>query len=825
MADKENGEDILRAILEKGSDKAKKAAADALTQHPPAPDEHPEIKQEKKKVRRKGLKKAVAAKIGNSKYYHHPETGAIVDELGQPAPKKIAEQLVKEKVAPAAKAPRKEQSVPELAKLKKELAGIGQLSSKTIQTNSQMISSAAVTFEQFQNVLSNFATQNSKILDTMVQQNADFHEKVIEALTGVKGPTKSSGETKTTAPTSGPKKGKGTPKGSKYQKRVGAMAPPQKKAQAARVQQRAEHIEAIRTKKTVGTIAKAGAIGAVGGAVAGTVVGAIAGVQKTTPSGPSVGEMNARTLGPNGGNLPTQPAQTRVEQEAAQPPQQTQEAAPPAGAPSRAPAAPAAPSGGAAGGGGLEATAREMLIRHEGKRNAPYKDSKGLWTVGIGHLIGDGRSLPPNMNRTLSDAEVFELFAKDYAHHAQAAANIPGYDKINDMGKVALVDLTFNMGQVWYKKWPNFTKAMSEGNWQQAANSLEQSAWYRQVGRRAPEIVGLIRAGGSGGGAIGAPTGGAVAGAGGAAGAAPAPTAPAGAPEKLSPEKMTALNAAKAANQAAATVPPAPPAPAATTAAGAAQQANQAASGQASGEKPKNVTFESGKVDVSKVDPKLLKAFYQAAAEYGKPVRINSAYRGDEYQAQLWVRANVFHEAGVHIPAKPSQTTTINYKGQSYTVPGSGKGSAHGRGQAMDVDPKVGSPFERILNKYGVGFILGAKDPPHIQLIGGSNFTPPGGGEAPAGSPNVAATPAPTTAVEGARMANESADRAIAQGTAPAGIRTVVVNNTNTVTNTRTINRAGSSLPNPCPPRGRGGYNPFEMAAGALLGKAMSRLF
>ena len=58
MADKENGEDILRAILEKGSDKAKKAAADALTQHPPTPADPPEVKAKK---RRKGLKKAIAA--------------------------------------------------------------------------------------------------------------------------------------------------------------------------------------------------------------------------------------------------------------------------------------------------------------------------------------------------------------------------------------------------------------------------------------------------------------------------------------------------------------------------------------------------------------------------------------------------------------------------------------------------------------------------------------------------------------------------------------------------------------------------------------------
>jgi len=812
MADKDSGEDILRAILEKGSDKAKKAAADALTQHPPTPADPPEVKAKK---RRKGLKKAIAAKIGNSKYYHHPETGAIVDEQGQPAPKRIAEQLVKEKVAPAA---RKDKSIPELARLKKELASMGQLSAKTIETNGKMINSVSVTFEQFQNVLSNFATQNSQLLDAMVQQNADFHEKVIEALTGVKAPTKSSGATQTTAPTSIPKK---STKGSKYQKRVGAMSPPQKKVQAARVQQRAEHIGQIRAKTTVGSIAKAGAVGAVGGVIAGGVIGGLAGVQKTQPSGPSVGELNARKLGPEGGTTPTrqqqQPPPTPPQGNQERPPPQE---APPAGAPSRAPTAPAAPSGGAVGGGGLEATAREMLIRHEGKRNTPYKDSKGLWTVGIGHLIGDGRSLPPNMNRTFSDAEVFELFTKDYEHHAQAAANIPGYDKINDMGKVALVDLTFNMGPVWYKKWPNFCKAMGDGNWQLAAKCLEQSAWYRQVGRRAPEIVGLIQNGGSGGGTIGAPTGGAAAGAGGAE-RGPVITPTEGTTERLDPEKMAALNAAKAAAQ---KQKAQQNASLGTTAVEGAAAANQAAAGapEATGEKPKNVTFESGKVDTSKVDPKLLQGFYKAAAEYGKPVRINSAYRGDEYQAQLWVRANHFHEPGVHIPAKPSKTTTINYKGQSFTVPGSGKGSAHGRGQAMDVDPKIGSGFEKFLNKYGIGFILGAKDPPHIQLMGGSNFMPPGGGEAPAGSPNAIASAAPTTAVEGARMANESAERAIAQGSAPSGGQTIIVNNTRTINNTRTMHQPGSSLPNFN--RG-GGFNPLQMVAGALVGKAVSRLF
>jgi uncharacterized protein YcbK (DUF882 family) len=287
----------------------------------------------------------------------------------------------------------------------------------------------------------------------------------------------------------------------------------------------------------------------------------------------------------------------------------------------------------------------------------------------------------------------------------------------------------------------------------------------------------------------------------------------------------TAVAAAGAANQAAATAGP-PQKAEAPTAAGVAQTANVSAAGA---EKPANVSFESGKVDISKVDPKLLQGLFAAAKEYGKPVRINSAYRGDEYQAQLWVRGNILHEPGIHIPAKPEKTTTINYKGQSYTVPGSGRGSAHGRGQAMDITPGVGSDFQPILAKYGIVYPFGGSDPPHIQLAGGSNYLPPAGGEAPAGTA-VAGTPAPptaapTTAVAGAALANASAANAMAAN--QGGIQTVVLNNNSVINNTRVIRQGGMNLPSNCgcgPNGSRGGFNPLAVVAGAALGRAL-RLF
>ena len=136
---------------------------------------------------------------------------------------------------------------------------------------------------------------------------------------------------------------------------------------------------------------------------------------------------------------------------------------------------------------------KQMIIKHEGKINRPYKDSLGLWTVGVGHLIGDGKSLPPEMNREFSDEEVMAMFEKDYAHHRSAAMNIPGFDKLDGRGQGALTDLTFNMGPSWISKWPKLKKQLEEGDTQAAAKNLEQSKWYGQVGNRAPTIVSLIK--------------------------------------------------------------------------------------------------------------------------------------------------------------------------------------------------------------------------------------------------------------------------------------------------------------------------------------------
>jgi lysozyme len=146
---------------------------------------------------------------------------------------------------------------------------------------------------------------------------------------------------------------------------------------------------------------------------------------------------------------------------------------------------------------------KQMIIRHEGMKTKPYIDSMGNWTVGVGHLIG--KSLPADMNKEFSQQEIMGMFEQDFAKHYGIAQKTPGWDKANESGKGAMVDLAFNMGQ-WWTKFPATAKALMAGDFAGAAAGLKDSAWYKQVGARGAEITAMMAQAGSGGGSLSGPT-------------------------------------------------------------------------------------------------------------------------------------------------------------------------------------------------------------------------------------------------------------------------------------------------------------------------------
>lgn len=90
-------------------------------------------------------------------------------------------------------------------------------------------------------------------------------------------------------------------------------------------------------------------------------------------------------------------------------------------------------------------TCLKMLAHHEGVRQKPYKCPAGLWTVGVGHLIGDGKSLPDSWNRNFTLEEVYAILAKDverFERGVERLITIP----LRQCEFDAIISFAFNLG-------------------------------------------------------------------------------------------------------------------------------------------------------------------------------------------------------------------------------------------------------------------------------------------------------------------------------------------------------------------------------------------
>lgn len=84
--------------------------------------------------------------------------------------------------------------------------------------------------------------------------------------------------------------------------------------------------------------------------------------------------------------------------------------------------------------------AAEYIKRNEGVKNRLYKDSKGFWTIGIGHLV-----LPNELayykGRTLSENEIYSLFANDMQKKLTLVKkHFPKYNSYPEDLKIAILD-------------------------------------------------------------------------------------------------------------------------------------------------------------------------------------------------------------------------------------------------------------------------------------------------------------------------------------------------------------------------------------------------
>ena len=112
-----------------------------------------------------------------------------------------------------------------------------------------------------------------------------------------------------------------------------------------------------------------------------------------------------------------------------------------------------------------------LIKHHEGVRSRPYRCAAGLWTVGVGHLIGDGKSLPESWNRLFTKEEIDGILKSDLRRFELGVHKMLPNMPLRQSEFDALVSFSFNLGLGCFQR-STVRQALLRGNKKAAMESL-----------------------------------------------------------------------------------------------------------------------------------------------------------------------------------------------------------------------------------------------------------------------------------------------------------------------------------------------------------------
>ena len=128
----------------------------------------------------------------------------------------------------------------------------------------------------------------------------------------------------------------------------------------------------------------------------------------------------------------------------------------------------------------------DALMRDEGSNivagvHRMYKCPADKWTLGYGHNIQDN-GIPDVIARALLEWDA------DCAQR-DAMALVPNWPTLDAVRRNVVSNMAFNMGKAKLAGFKKFLAAVNEGRYEDAANEMEDSLWYKQVGNRSKRLA------------------------------------------------------------------------------------------------------------------------------------------------------------------------------------------------------------------------------------------------------------------------------------------------------------------------------------------------
>ena len=112
-----------------------------------------------------------------------------------------------------------------------------------------------------------------------------------------------------------------------------------------------------------------------------------------------------------------------------------------------------------------------LIKHHEGVRSRPYRCPANLWTVGVGHLIGDGKHLPDSWNRTFSQEEIDGILKSDLRRFELGVHKMLPNVPLRQHEFDAIISFCFNLGLGCFQR-STLRQALLRGDKKAAMESL-----------------------------------------------------------------------------------------------------------------------------------------------------------------------------------------------------------------------------------------------------------------------------------------------------------------------------------------------------------------
>ena len=138
---------------------------------------------------------------------------------------------------------------------------------------------------------------------------------------------------------------------------------------------------------------------------------------------------------------------------------------------------------------------REQLEVDEGCEYKIYNDHLGYATFGIGHLVTESdpeKSL--DLGSAVSSERVAEAFESDIQSVLRDCHILySDFHTLPEEAQQVIANMMFNLGRPRLSKFAGMKRGVDARDWNQAADEMVDSTWYRQVTNRADRLVERIR--------------------------------------------------------------------------------------------------------------------------------------------------------------------------------------------------------------------------------------------------------------------------------------------------------------------------------------------